>query len=324
MLILKQLAYPICYLLGLNFVKYDLQSDRGVVSGEKSLTSAFFVVSMGAFSHYILNMFANIGSLSRNTIDIWSGKTLLATGQAALAVLAAAFFWAIMFSSKILTYKILAGAGCILVFAYNLILSGRMLLLLNALLLLECLVFTMTNGSLKKNSRMFLLMIVLTIVLYLALRYNLLGITELIGDSNLVTRFKDFSFYEDARMSTKSEYLKLLYKYPLGGGRIDKEVGMYAHDIFLDTYSDVGIIGACIVLIILFVVIYQAICVLKNKHFSADFRLLLLCVLSANMFIFLLEPILAGMQWLFCSFCFFAGVLWHVYNTRFVSGGETI
>lgn len=203
LLTLKQFSYPICYFVGLNFGKRDQSTNCGVESGEKSLTITIFVVAMGAFVHYLINMFTNIESLSRNTIDIWSGKILSATGQAALAVLAAAIFWTIIFSSKPIIYKMIALAGCILVFAYNLILSGRMLLLLNVLLFVECFFFTMTNGGIKHNVKMFLLMMVLFVAVYVVFRYNLLGITELIGDSNLVSRFEDYSFYEDGRMSTK-------------------------------------------------------------------------------------------------------------------------
>ncbi len=309
MLILKQFAYPMCFFLGFNFMKSESDDRITVESSEKSIRNIVLVVALGSFAHFLLNMFFNIGSLNRNTIDVWSGSIFSATNQALLGVLILALCWTAIFIQKQILWKIVACIGCVLVLSYNLILSGRMLLILCVLFFVECFIFTMNYSRNQQKMKMVLAIFALVGAVYMLFSFNVGGIRDKILGSNLVLRFQTQAFMEDSRFALKWEYITRMLLHPFGGGEIKAVVGYYAHDIFLDTYNDVGIIGFLFFLVFIGAAITQWILVLRNDLFSPAFRLMLLCVYSAMFFVFFYEPILSGAQWLFCSFCFFQGLL---------------
>ena len=85
--------------------------------------------------------------------------------------------------------------------------------------------------------------------------------------------------------------------------------GEYAHDILLDTYDQCGIF-AFLALIVLFVInIYQTARFVFDRRFSFNVRLLVLCVSIVFAVEFFIEPILQGITWFFCAFCFMQGVI---------------
>jgi hypothetical protein len=264
---------------------------------------------MGSFLHFVLNMLTNIGNVSRNTIDVWSGRAMAATGQAALAVLALAVFMTMMFGHFKLKWKIVSVFGCLLILAYNLVLSGRTLIFIFAFIFVEAYMFSSIRSSLQNKLSRIIIVFAGIVVVIAAFMNNWFGITELVVGSNLSTRFETMNFLDDTRFGYKLKYISLILTYPFGGGIIRRSVGNYAHDIILDTYSDVGIIGIFVLMIFLIGSIAQIIKFVRNKNFSTESRMLVLCVNSVIFIIFFFEPILSGMQWLFCSFCFFQGVL---------------
>ena len=307
--ILKQFSYPICYLIGYNMLKSDDETDSSVQPFEQMLFWAIVGVATGSFSHFLLNMFHNIGSTTRNAIDIWSGNAMAATGQAVLACLGLALFITMIFSARKKLVKILCAIGCLAIFAYNLILSGRLLILLMLILFAEAFIFTTVREHKQKVVLRCIGLIVVLLILYLVLTLNIAGIAEWIGGSNLADRLQNMSFLDDSRMAIKVQYLTRLLDYPFGGAHIRSSVGSYAHDILLDTYSDIGMIGCLLLAGVLFVFVMQWIRVVRNKNYSAWFRLLILCTYTVILFIFFMEPIVSGMPWLFCSLCLFQGMI---------------
>ena len=96
---LKCLIYPICYILGLNFIRKenDLESQSYI---DKQVQLVITICALGMFAHYLLNMLVNFDSLFRNNIDFWTGETMVATGHAGLAILAVGLFAAWLFDSS--------------------------------------------------------------------------------------------------------------------------------------------------------------------------------------------------------------------------------
>ena len=308
-IILKQFSYPICYLIGYNMLKSDDRTDSSFQPFERILFLGVVSVAIGSFLHFLLNMFLNIGSTTRNTIDIWSGQMLAATGQAALACLGLALFMTMIFTAQKKFVRILCAIGCLMIFAYNLVLSGRLLILLMLVLFAESFIFT-TIQERKQNIALRCVGLILALaILYLIINLNVGGVTEWISGSNLAERLKTLSFLQDSRFAIKGQYIVRLLDYPLGGAHIRRSVGMYAHDILLDTYSDIGLLGCLLMAGMLLVFFLQWFRVVRNKNLSVPCRLLMLCVYTVILFIFFMEPILAGMPWLFCSLCFFQGMI---------------
>ena len=145
----------------------------------------------------------------------------------------------------------------------------------------------------------------------LAIRFNWLGLGDLVFESNLFRRFTEEETVASSsgRTDFKLDYLKYLLIYPLGGGKIYHEVGRYAHDLLLDLYSDAGIITALIMVAVLVISLKNVIILLKNQDISNDMKMLIFCVYLVIYIQFFLEPIMAGMPWLLALFLFFNGMV---------------
>lgn len=311
LLSLKKLSYPMCYLLGYNFIHLGKINDvEKPIEYEKKIVKSILCVALGSFSHYFLNMLYNPMRIARNTMDIWTGQSMAATGQTTLAILALSFFVALIFCNTRFVQKIIAIVGILVIYAYNFILGGRTLILIGVLLFLVSLLFIALN---ERRVQCFFVQLLVIVLLYcfilLIVKNNWFDIADNISNSNLGMRFKEQNFFDDTRFIIKKEYLDLVLEFPFGGDLIYSHVGMYAHDILLDTYNDVGIFGIIPLVTFLFLSIREWIKAIINNGYSDFFRLLLLCTLISVMFAFFIEPIFAGSPWLFCSYCFFCGII---------------
>ncbi len=309
MVALKQFSYPMCYIIGLNFPvsKYDRRDNFS--KEEKNAFALIAVAALGSWVHFLLNMYINLGSLSRNTRDIWRGEVFGATGQAALAVLAIGLFSALLFAAKKKTVRIVSGIGLALILAYNLTLAGRTIILLSLASIAVAFFFDYRQKKHgQKGKKVFWLCVGIAAVTF-AYFYDFMGMRTLILGSNLSARFDEMQLAEDSRLMYKLRYLAVAVKYPLGGGVIRSVVGGYAHELILDAYSDVGIIGTLFLLLFLYKAIRLVIFTVKCSDYSHEFKIVVLCVTFVLLLEFFIEPILAGMPWLFCDFCLIAGAL---------------
>lgn len=311
-LIIKRFIFPMCYLMGLNFLNQGKTDCEDKDNREHILKTAFSIPAIGAFIHYLLNMAVNISSLSRNTTDIWTGEVMLATGQACLAILAIGAFSATLFSEGLPRDKIISAVGLIGVFVYNLVLAGRTLIVLSAVILCVAFVYSVINSDLKRKIYVIVVTLLIIFLFVIAYTQDLFGLREWVLGSNLSARFDIMQVNEDSRLSNKILYLSNMLDYPLGGGALRNYVGEYAHELYLDVYSDAGIFGY--VSIILFVAFssFNALRVIKNGNVSKNFKLLLICIFVSILIEFFLEPIIQGVPWMLCSFCFYSGLLKNV------------
>ncbi|MBQ3182930.1 MAG: hypothetical protein IJB57_04620 [Clostridia bacterium] len=254
-------------------------------------------------------MFNNVDSTSRNNVDIWTGGIISATGQACMAVMATGVFAALLFSERKPLIKVLALIGMITVFAYNLVLAGRTLIILMILLLAVAYVYSAKKAQIQRLGKVLIIPIIIGIIIYFIYSLNVFGVRDWIMDSNFYYRFNRMSFVDDARMNTRVIYISQMLRYPFGGGQMRREIGGYAHELYLDAYNDVGMIGY---LLLIGFVVSSAVRVLKlvfKTNYDNDFKLLVLCVYIATIVEFHLEPIIQGVPWLFCAFCLFSGLI---------------
>ena len=303
---LKPFTYPFCYCIGKNIFASENITQTSI---QKQTKIGVIVVSMGAFAHYLLNFAINMYATERITIDFLTKEILSATGQASLSVMAVGVFAAMLFSETSKRAKILSIVGILLALLYNLVLSGRTLILL--VLLSLGIAFLLSQGSrtLKKKIYTIIIVIVVAILVIVIYNANILGVKTLISESNLVKRFEIQDVEQDSRMDYKLKYIDLLFEYPFGGNKIRSEVGHHAHDIYLDTYNEVGIIGFAFFAVFMIYSIISTFKMVKNKSLSSDVKITLFCVFSIVMIDFMVEPILQGMPWLFCCFCFIIGMI---------------
>lgn len=314
--VVKPFTYVLCYIMGSSLIKDDNEYSLDSTP-YKLFYKTVFVVALGSFIHYLLNWISNFGSLSRNTTDIWSGEAMAATGQASLACLSLALAIACLFSKNKVSIKIVSIITIVLVLVYNLVLSGRTLLLLTLVILAIAFLHKVIRQ--KKGRLKTIVIVSLVIILLLsAYLFNVFGIKTYIEESPLFDRFfsedSNMDLDEDDRMNRKMYYLSNFDKHLFGGVHFRHEVG-FSHDLYLDTYDEAGVFAFIAVVAYVILTVWHLIKCVRDKSLPFAFRQIVLCVYVAIYIEFFIEPILQGMPWLFASFClidgYVAGVLRH-------------
>lgn len=317
---IKTLTYLLCYMVGNSMIEDDLD-----YAENNTPYSLFYwtvvAIALGAFVHYLLNWISNLSYGSRNTVDIWSGREMAATGQAAMACIPLGLAIACLFFKNSIKIKLAAIITVILVLGYNLVLSGRTLLLM--FLIITAVAFSHRFLRVKKG-RMRVVVLLLAVILLLLFVYqaNILGIRSYIEDSPLYERFfaenSQMELDEDNRDIKKQYFLKNMLSYPWGGMHMREEMG-YAHDIFLDTYDEAGIFALLGMVIYILISVYHMFKCISDDTLSFGFRQIVLCVYVICYIEFMVEPILQGMPWFFASFCLIDG-----YVSRIISHNKLV
>ena len=306
--VVKPFTYLLCYIMGCAMIR----DDTGY-SSDNTPYNLFYktvlAIALGSFAHYIANWISNAGTLERNTIDIWTGEPMAATGQAALACIPLALAIACIFCKNKIFIKIASILTVVLVLTYNLVLSGRTLLILFLAIVIIALGHRIIMH--KKGSLKVLIIFIVVVLLLLALyQYNAFGIKDYVEDSHLFARFfaKDSSMDldEDGRLDKKLYHLNNFTEHLFGGAH-SREVRGYAHDIYLDTYDEAGIFAFIAVVVYVLITVWHLIQCIKDKSLPFEFRQIVLCMYVIVYIEFMIEPILQGMPWLFAAFCLIDG-----------------
>ncbi len=307
--ILKQFAYPMCYLIGLNLFNVK-NTESGINDNpDKQIRLSVLVVAFGTFGHYLLNASINISSLLRNTEDYWTGDVVSATEQALLAVMMLAVFSVWLVGDYPVWRKVVSVLGLVTIFAYNFVLAGRTIIVLAVICLCVAFVFTQKYLNSGGRIRSYLFLSVILIALLVMFLNNVWGMREWVLDSNLSNRFDTQEAVMDIRFQRKIIYIKNMFGFPLGGGDLREAIGGYAHELYLDAYSDVGILGYGLIVAFVIVGLVNVIKIIISERFALETRCLSLCVFLLINIVFFLEPILQGMPWLFCIYSFLVGVI---------------
>ncbi len=309
--LIKPFTYVFCSIMGMGLCEGST-TDK---CGERDYKGFYLLVTFiaaGLLIHYALNWYINFDSYEfRDTIDIWSGESLAATGQAAIGCIPLALAIACIFSTCRKLFKVFAWITIVIVLGYNLILSGRTLLLMALILALLAFFHRFLSAKQGKMRTVLLILVGIAIVL-LIYEFNVFGVRSFVEDSPLYDRFfaadNVMEFDDDTRLDRKLYYLQNLYQYPLGGTNMREVIG-HAHDIYLDTYDEAGVFAFLAVVVYILRSVGTLIKCLKDKTLPFALRQTILCVYTAIYIVFFLEPILQGMPWLFASFCLFEGYL---------------
>lgn len=306
---LRRLGFPMCYFVGYNFILRDSSVIEDETKPEYNMIFPIMAMPLGAVVHFFINYLLNRGSEERNNIDVWTNEIMSATGQGALAILGIGVFVALIFSNYKKIVKILAVIGLTLILLYNLVLAGRTILIITIGLLLIGCAYKLRHSNSEKKTKILFAVIALVLLAIIAYSNNWFGLRDIITDSNLFKRFEEENIKEDQRGSLKMQYLKNLFLFPWGGGRLNDFVGGYAHDLFLDAYSDAGIITVVFLLAFVIASIAQTVKFVLKTTASYNIKLMVICVNIAALACFLVEPIMQGMAWMFSSYCFIQGVV---------------
>ncbi len=309
---LRCFAYVFLYVVGYNMIMLGPAKTKDRGNLQRMAFAMLVSICAGSFAHYLLNFAINVGEvLGRNTTDIWSGSAMSATGQATLACLMLGLSVAMFFLPVKKSHRYVGVACIVAALAYNLILAGRTMLAVLLILLAVGIVYVYRESrSSLERLKISLGISVSVLGVALIFLYNVGGIRDYVMDSLLFERFgASFeSIMEDSsRMNRKLAFLANGWKYPLGGLHLREEFG-YAHGLLLDGYDEYGIMGLLLLTAILVLGIRSLIKLLRTDC-SRELKLALLCVYCAMLLVFCVEPILAGMAWLYACYSLINGVL---------------
>ena len=316
--LLKAFPFLLCYMMGRSLYATDSNRESTTEIREKQFTNVTYLMALGTFSHFALNMIVNWGRGDRSTIEFWSRKALSATGQATLGCIMIAVAVAVLFSKAAKRYKIVAGIALAVIVAYNLILAGRTIFVLIAIALVAAYFFQRFSAGVGiwnflKTVAIFAVIVTVVLTLY---NVNLFGIKTRVEDSNFYDRFFDDEYSqeieEDARFEYKLEYLENFTAGVLGGGKIRRIVGHHAHDIYLDTYDQASIFALGGLLVYIVMSVLRVVECVRRKNISFEVKQLVFCVYLIVNVQFWTEPILEGSPWLFALYCFMDGSLAHL------------
>ncbi len=301
---------PFCaYLIGLNLTSYNLPASLNAQESitQKRIFQILASIALGAFSHYLLNFFYNLGSsIGRNTNDIWTGVPMAATGQSALICIVMGLSCAMLFIPYRKWCRYAAIFNILMILIYNLVLSCRTPVVMLAILILLCFFYPRKRikygTQLLKYSKWIFAAAILAIAIY---TLNVFGIRSFIQKSEFVMRFGGlvgFLTGGESRSITKSNYISQMINYPMGGCHIRARYG-FAHDLLLDGYDEYGVLVFVLLIVILIIGIKQLYLLMRGTSCSESIKLAIFGVYVAILLEFYVEPILTGMPWLFS--CFF-------------------
>ena len=305
---------PFCYLF-CTVIGYNLMDGEDDQPQEKKFLKLIFLIAVGQFAHFLLNFLYNMNEAGdRNTIDIWSQSVKSATGQAALATMIVGVGVPVLFT-KMKPWVKWAMLLCLAIsIVYNFQLAGRTLFVMMAIALALCLLFKLlTKNKMRRKIQMLVALGVIVCVIVVLIANNTFGLQDKIVGSNFFNRFFGKKAYqdigEDRRIEAKLQYLKMFWDYPFGGFHIQETLGVFAHDILLDTHDEAGVFAFVAVLWFLIVLIARSVQLLRNRQTSADTKMIFLSFLMVMLVEFMIEPILVGMQAQFMGFCVIYGAL---------------
>ena len=302
-LLFKPFVYAISYQVGCQLF-YLLKADR---FPSESIRATSLVIASGFLLHLVLNFIINLGSKERNTMDIWSREASSATGQAILACIPLAIACATLFSGTKLWTRLLAAGALVFIVRYNLMLAGRTLFVFLVVIVLEALLHTVLAHPSKKYRHSVVAVFLLICACGLVAFYgDLFGIRSAFMESNFYERFFgrfSIDLYSDDRLKLKIYYLKHMLAHPFGGAHIRGQLGGYAHDLFLDAYDEMGMIGLIAVVTYVFLAFRSFIRCMRLKRLSFQAKQLLLCTYTIILMQFFMEPILNGSPVFMAAFC---------------------
>ena len=182
--------------------------------------------------------------------------------------------------------------------------------------------YTMWQSGNQRRIKTLLMVAFLVFLAVLMYDNNIFGIRDTVEESGFYRRFFGRSsqdIAEDNRWDNKLEYIRLMPDYLWGGGYIHRIVRGYAHDLFLDTYDEVGVVAFIALIMLIWSATAKLIRLIKTQRVDFRIRMTVLCIYAALYMEFMIEPIFAGGPELLMIFCFFHGMV-----TRLVSNAKAL
>lgn len=323
---ISAIGCPMAYYIGLRIQK----KSSNISYAEEKVKRIVLLLVAGMTSHALVNFiyeFIRFGGINSGGIhyDFFSlGAPTSATGAATyLTLLAGIIFYIIMESDSVKKWFV-GVLIIIMVFAYNMILGGRTFFaLVGVSFLLSFLVFIFGQKNdtrkIKALGKFLLIILVLFVAgVFVYIRYQDV-ITKMFQSTYLFHRISYasnvqsqdiLSFFKSSdRGSIRGEYISLMFQYPWGGRKIFNEVGLYAHELWLDIFDAAGIIPFVLMWIVTMQITFCNLKYIFNKKVPLGNRVLLIGLTTSVTIQFFFEPALTGSRTLLFSYFLICGLI---------------
>ena len=305
---LRIIAAPCAFLIA-----YNLDSDLKTYDTKKTLL--FVAYSMAI--HSVISAVYMLGSQgisvfsSGRTIDLWSGSISASTAIASYYYFLAATI-PLLFMRIRWHHFVLLGV-CLL---HDILIGGRTFIVLSLIAVVATLGIQILGGT-KRFKAFIVYLLVLGIIVgagIILYRNNFFGIRSTFESSYMYHRF----FSDDSRRgigdtdrwARKVIYLQNLLKYPFGGNHLRNELNVgYAHDIWLDTFDDSGLLTLILLLAYTASSVFRFLRYARVCSDSFEEKVVFLLFPIILMAAFFIEPILHGCPMVFFMYCFMDGMI---------------
>lgn len=309
--IAKALLIPVVWLFGYIFM-----------SGKSfgTLLKAMVFMAFGMAAHGVLNLIYNImignDYSSGQAYDIFSRSVASATGQTTyFTMIVALAFW-LIFIQKNVWLRISGAALYLISLYYDVSIGGRTFLVMSLFSLLFCSVvylsvFFKDKASYKKGFVLIIFLILLYVFIIIAYNQNWFSIRNAFSSSYLNTRIQRGSnIINDQRFDRKAAYLKHMGEYLWGGHELSNTYDIsYAHDIWLDTFDEAGILAFITLLLYTLFSIIRFIRVSLIKSVDITDRIVVFNYMIISLAQFFVEPILKSFPVLFFCYIMIDGMI---------------
>lgn len=325
---LLAVAYPTCtvlfggitgmttslFLVGIGVASSYLLGNMALRLFPRCTPSVFvLLICFGFAAHGMLNFVANILSGtggSGQCIDFWTKSYSAATAQAILFTPLIAISWAVLLAKRKGLLKIATLAVMIAALCYDFMLGGRSFFVLMALsgLVLLAVKLCNANKSIFDATKSVVLIFVLCIVVFALYQADFLSLKSSFETSYMAHRFSYQGVGDDDRWQRWMYYIAHFPEGVFGGNVIGAISGYgYAHNLWLDTFDEAGLLPLMLLFLITVQSIAKAIQVAsRSDEFEQSITLSFLVILLAQFFV---EPVMQGSPLLFMAFAFFCGLI---------------
>lgn len=313
------LLLPVGYLIGLNWELDSLDKIDTVIK-------VFFCLSMGMCFHVFLNLSSEIisnGGFNYGAIhyDFWSGSVSSSTGQMMNFTMSATLITYLLFMRGKYLLSFIIILPC---FIYGNIVGSRTTMFICGLSIIVGIVILIRNIRKNNVKKTLLILLLISLIFFVIIQANIFGISDIFNKSYLFSRFNNSvsageSIFSTQRWGIKGEYLVNALEWPWGGGKIRQmSNNLYAHDIFLDTLSEGGII--CLILLISYFVFFiKNILRFIRANNTLEIKLLFIPYIVIVLIQMFLEPVIDGAPIFLTSVILIDGVITNANRMRVIN-----
>lgn len=285
----------------------------------RQLMIVLLLVGLGYFIHGALNMYTNINSINFEysteiIIDFWSNTGVLRTLQGVYFTILTSLLFVVLFvrdKDIKLYWRFLIVIATIFSIWSTLLLGNRTLIFIAGITFIcSGLIYI---GLTKKKFTSLLKILLVCLLLFVLINFDIGSIKTFILDSKLFTRFDDKStgMLDSSRWEYYGVFLNTFYQYPFGVNLAGDDILSfpYMHNVWLDIYIQVGLIPSILFIFFTLSSVRNVTKIMGNANASITVKISISAVLIGLLTNFMVEPIINANIYYFLTFCLLAGVV---------------